>query len=157
MSFFFAAGRFASVRGLCSAAARHIIPRHLVNISHSRSSGAGGQNVNKVATKVTLRVAMADAAPFLPSEIFSRLREQQQHRITKTDELVLHCDEERTQGRNLKLAFERLQALVDQAAFEPKEYTSRLETPPPTFVKERRKQQKQQHAARKGARKKGFD
>ena len=48
---------------------------------------------------------------------------------------MLHCDEERTQGRNLKLAFERLQALVDEAAYEPKEYTSRLETPPPTFVK----------------------
>ena len=84
---------------------------------------------------MTLRVAMADAAPFLPSEIFSRLREQQQHRITKTDELVLHCDEERTQGRNLKLAFERLQALVDEAAYEPKEYTSRLETPPPSRMR----------------------
>ena len=145
-----------AARRLCSHAARLEIPRHLVGVSHSRSSGSGGQNVNKVATKVTLRLAVADAAPFLPTDVLHRLCEQQQHRITKSGELVLHCDEERTQGRNLKLAFQRLQALVDAAAFEPKEYVRREDTEAPERVKSARRKDKQQQSAKKGARRRSF-
>ena len=141
---------------LCSKATRLEIPRHLVNVSHSRSSGSGGQNVNKVATKVTLRVAMSDAAPFLPPEVFQRLHDQQQHRITKAGELVLQCDEERTQGRNHSLAFQRLQNLVNEATFEPKEYIRREDTELPARLQRVRKQQKQLHASKKNARRKGF-
>ena len=150
--------RVVAVARLCSsAAAKFEIPRHLVSVTHSRSSGSGGQNVNKVSTKVTLRVAMADKAPFLPADVLSRLREQQQHRITKGDELVLHCDEERTQGRNLKLAFERLQSLVDTAAFEPAEFIRRQDTEVPEGIQRVRKKQKQQKSAKKATRRRKFD
>jgi len=144
------------LRRLCSTALRLEIPRHVVSVSHSRSSGSGGQNVNKVATKVTLRVAMSDAAPFLPPEVLQRLHDQQQHRITKAGELVLHCDEERTQGRNHNLAFQRLQELVNEAAFEPKEFVRRQDTEPPPRVQRARKKQKQMHASKKSARRKDF-
>ena len=146
------------VARLCASAASKLeIPRHLVSVTHSRSSGSGGQNVNKVASKVTLRLPMGDVTPFLPAEVLQRLREQQHHRITKADELVLQCDEERTQGRNTKLAFERLQSLVDAAAFAPTQYIRREDTELPQRLVRARKLQKQQQAAKKVSRRKGID
>lgn len=150
------AARVLSIRPLCGHA-RYEIPRHLVKVSHSRSSGAGGQNVNKVATKVTLRLALSDVDASLPDDVAARLREQQRHRVTKADELVLHCDEERTQNSNLRLAFARLQQLVDAASFVPKEHITRQDTEPPKRVKERRLKQKTLHAAKKQNRSRKFE
>ena len=138
-------------------APRYEIPRHLVKISHSRASGSGGQNVNKVSTKVTLRLALSDVDAVLPDEVATRLRSQQKHRLTKNDELVLQCDEERTQGSNLRLAFARLQQFVDQACFVPKEHVTRQDTEPPARVKERRLKQKSMHSKKKQQRSVKFE
>jgi ribosome-associated protein len=103
---------------------------------------------------VTLRLALTSAEPFLPTDVLERFREQQRTRITKGDELVLHCDEERTQGQNMKLAFARLQGMLDEAAVPPKERVISAEPPP--RVKEVRKREKRQHSAKK-ARRRGTD
>jgi peptidyl-tRNA hydrolase ICT1 len=149
-----AATRRAGVRWLCdearACASSHEVPRHLVQVTHSRSSGSGGQNVNKVATKVTLRLPLVDAAAVLPIDLVERLRKQQHWRINKADELMVQCEEERTQGRNLKRAFARLQSMVDAAAVVPKERVVSLE--PPERVKEQRRKTKRLNSAKKQGR-----
>ena len=137
--------------------AKHVIPRHIVDVSHSRSSGPGGQNVNKVSTKVTLRMALAAAADFLPDDVLRRLREQQRTRLTKGDELVLQCDEERTQAANLKRAFARLQLYIDEASVTPKERLVQREMEPPERVKAQRRAVKRLQSVKKAMRRGGDD
>ena len=137
--------------------AKHVIPRHIVDVSHSRSSGPGGQNVNKVSTKVTLRMALAAAADFLPDDVLRRLREQQRTRLTKGDELVLQCDEERTQAANLKRAFARLQLYIDEASVTPKERLVQREMEPPERVKAQRRAEKRLQSVKKAMRRGGDD
>ena len=64
-------------------------------MNHSRSSGPGGQNVNKVNTKVELRFAIDDAV-WLPDDVRQRLREQRPQNITKDGEFVVVSQEHRT-------------------------------------------------------------
>lgn len=80
-------------------------------VSHSRSGGPGGQNVNKVNTKVTLRLPVSALAGLSEAEM-SRLRETLRNRITGDDELVIAASEERSQRTNQERAFSRLEALI---------------------------------------------
>ena len=72
---------------------------------------------------------------------------RQKHRLTKNDELVLQCDEERTQGSNLRLAFAACSSL-SITRFVPKEHVTRQDTEPPARVG-RRLKQKSMHSKKK--------
>lgn len=84
-----------------------------------RSSGPGGQNVNKVATAVQLRFDVA-GSPSLPESVRARLLQIAAARITDEGILIIEARRYRTQERNRQDARERLVKLVQKAATPPK-------------------------------------
>jgi len=83
-----------------------------------RAQGAGGQNVNKVASAIHLRYDVP--AGRLPDDIKARLLASGDRRITPDGVVVIKAQRHRTQERNLADAIERLQALVDAASHAPR-------------------------------------
>ena len=84
-----------------------------------RSSGPGGQNVNKVSSAVELRFE-AERSPNLPGPVKARLRRLAGRRWTKEGAVVLQVEETRSQARNREIARERLAELVRAALVAPK-------------------------------------
>jgi ribosome-associated protein len=82
-----------------------------------RAQGAGGQNVNKVASAVHLRFDIR--ASRLPQAIKTRLCARKDRRITPEGVIIIKAQRYRSQDRNREDALERLQALVDSAATTP--------------------------------------
>lgn len=111
-----------------------------------RSSGPGGQNVNKLSTKVELRLRLEEAR-WLPQDVKSRLLAQQKGRVNKDGELIISSQEFRTQGRNRQAAFDKLQEFVDQACIVPKE--RKLRKGLTRKAKERRLQNKKKRSETK--------
>lgn len=99
-----------------------------------RSSGPGGQNVNKVATAVQLRFDVGNS-PSLPGDVRTRLIRLAGRRITQDGILIIEARQFRTQERNREDAVDRLTELIRIAAAKPK---LRKKTRPSRAAKEKR-------------------
>ena len=109
-----------------------------------RASGPGGQNVNKVATKVVLR--FDPASPSLTATVRERLRKLAQSKLDAGGRIAIHCDSSRSQSTNLELARERLAELIRAALVVPKR---RRPTKPSKAQKRARLEGKRQTSEKK--------
>jgi ribosome-associated protein len=114
-----------------------VVPADLLRAVFSRSGGPGGQNVNKVETKVTIEVAF-EALP-LPEERKARVRERLASRINREGVLRVTSQVARTQGDNRDRALARMEELLRESLIEQK---PRRKTRVPKGVKEKRLDEK---------------
>ena len=124
------------------------IPLSEFNFTYSRSPGPGGQNVNKVNTKVALRWNVSKSKS-LPESVRTRMLSKYARRISKTGEIIVTSHRFRDQGRNVADSLSKLREMVLSVATAPK---PRKKTRPSKAAKKRRVENKRRTSQRKQSR-----
>ena len=125
----------------------------IINLSFSRSSGPGGQNVNKLNTKVTARLRISELYAITDAQK-NRVRSKLKNRINDEDELVIQAQDERRQAKNRDLAVQRM---VDLIAVSIRKKKKRIPTKPSVEAIEKRLKLKKKRGLLKKLRKKKYE
>jgi ribosome-associated protein len=124
------------------------IPEAELRLSFARSSGPGGQNVNKVSSKAILHFA-ASTTSSLPPDVRERFVIRYSSRLTKAGEVVIHSEEFRDQPRNIQACYDKLREMIVAVLRPPKK---RKATRPTRGSKVRRLNEKKRRSDVKAGR-----
>ena len=118
-----------------------------------RSSGAGGQNVNKVSSKVVLSFDVKNSNAFSNEEKIL-LETNLSSRLTKDQILILNCDEDRSQLKNKEIVIKRFLAILEQGLYIPK--IRKAKKIPKSVIRKRLKDKKTLSETKKNRKKPEF-
>lgn len=129
-----------------------VIPEHELEITASRSGGAGGQHVNKTSTRITVRWNIQKTRS-LSDEQKQCVLQNLQAELTQDGDIIIHESGSRSQQQNKQVALDRLAQKIRKALHVPKK---RIKSRISQFIKETRLQAKKERSELKKLRSKDF-